>query len=195
MTWTDDARRSVAADGESVLALFPAAARHARTEGLDGERVRADLLVAIPGPVDEVARLVTLVYQRGDNVEKLAVLRALPDLDHSTGRRPPVGGALVDLLRDALRTNDTRLVGAALGRYGADHLEAPTWRQGVVKALFTGVPLDEVEELSTRSDATLRRMVADLVAERRAAGRDVPDDAWRVVDADAAEATVPGRAS
>lgn len=187
MTWTEDARKAVAADGDAIHALFPAAARRARVEGRDGEEVRTDLLLAVPGSVEEVARVVTAVYERGDTAERLAVLHALPDLDHPTGRRPPVGGALVHLLRDALRTNDTRLVAAALGRYAAVHLEAPTWRQGVVKAIFMGVPLSVVDELETRADDRLRRMVADFVAERRAAGRDVPDDVWRIVDPERVE--------
>ncbi len=181
MGWCDDARRAVAADGEAVLGLFPAAARHARAEGRDGTQVRGELLTALPGSAADVASLVTTLYRRGDAVEKHAVLVALPALDRHTAVREPLGGALVPLVLDALRTNDTRLVAAALGGYAAQHLDDAAWRQGVVKAIFTGVPLARVAGLEERTDDELRRMVRDLADERRAAGRDVPADARLVV--------------
>ncbi|MFQ6172100.1 EboA domain-containing protein [Oryzobacter sp. R7] len=181
MTWSEDARAAVAADGEAVLLLFPAAARHARAEGRDGEEVRAELLAAVRGGGEHVARIVTTVYQRGDAAEKHAVLTALPGLDRSTSLRDAVGDGLVPVVRDALRTNDTRLVAAALGPYAADHLDDPSWRQGVVKAIFMGIPLDGVADLDERTDDELRRMVRDLADERRAAGREVPADAVRLL--------------
>ena len=52
----------------------------------------------------------------------------------------------------------------------------PAWRQGVLKCLFTGVPLAAVDGLDRRADAELARMVAGYAAERRAAGRPVPAD-------------------
>ena len=181
MTWSDDARAAVAADGEAVVGLFPAAARHARAEGRDGETVRGELLAAVRGRADDVARLVTTVYQRGDAAEKHAVLTALPVLDRATSLRDAVGDSLVPVVRDALRTNDTRLVSAALGPYAADHLDDPSWRQGVVKAIFMGIPLDGVADVDERVDDELRRMVRDFAAERRAAGREVPEDARRLL--------------
>lgn len=183
MGWSEDARHVVAGDAEAVLALFPAAARHARAQGQDGEAVRVGLLEALPGDVDDVVRLVTLLYRRGDNAEKLAVLVALPALDRATGARAAVGDALLPIVRDALRTNDTRLVGRALGPYAAAHLDDSAWRQGVVKAIFTGIPLDAVADLERRADDELRRMVSDFIDERRAAGREVPADARRIVPA------------
>lgn len=184
MGWSDDARHVVATETDAVLGLFPAAARHARAEGRDGEAVRVELLEAVPGDVDAVVRVVTTLYRRGDSAEKHAVLSALTALDRATQRRAAVGDALLPLVRDALRTNDTRLVGAALGPYAAAHLDEAAWRQGVVKAIFMGIPLDVVADLDRRTDDELRRMVGDFVAERRAAGRDVPADARRILPAD-----------
>ncbi|RQX20640.1 sugar phosphate isomerase, partial [Micromonospora chalcea] len=99
---------------------------------------------------------------------KRAVLRALPLL--------PIGAECVPLLHDAIRTNDTRLVAAALGPY-ARHLEQPAWRQAVLKCVFTGVPLAVVDDLPERADGELARMLAAYAAERHAAGRTMPDDA------------------
>ena len=83
------------------------------------------------------------------------MLRALPLL--------PVGDAGVPLLHDAIRTNDTRLVAAALGPY-ARHLDDAAWRQAVLKCVFIGVPLAVVHDLDERADA-------ELAADARRAGR------------------------
>ena len=155
-----------------------------RAEGRDGQEVRAELLEAVPGEADAVARVATTLYQRGDSAEKQAVLAALPALDRPAPTRAAVGDALLPVVRDALRTNDTRLVAAALGPYAATHLDDAAWRQGVVKAIFMGIDLDAVADLEARTDDELRRMVRDYVAERRAAGREVPPDAWRILPAD-----------
>ena len=181
MTWTEEALRTVQEDASHVHVAFPGAARRARAEGVDGERLRIDLLLALPGDADAVAALVQEVYEHGDSAEKLAVLRALPELDHPTDRREAVGDRLLPVVRDALRTNDTRLVAAAMGPYARTHLEDTAWRQGVVKALFTGIPLAMVDGLDARRDDILVRMVSDFADERRAAGREVPADAWLVL--------------
>jgi hypothetical protein len=184
MGWSADARHVAALSPDAVLSLFPLAARHARAEGRDGEQVRVELLEAVPGDVDDVVRVATALYRRGDSGEKQAVLAALPALDRATDTRPAVGDALLPLVRDALRANETRLVGAALGPYAAAHLDQPSWRHGVMKAIFMGLPLDDVADLDARTDDELRRMVRDYVAERRAAGRDVPEDAWLILPSD-----------
>jgi hypothetical protein len=184
MGWSADARHVAALSPDAVLSLFPVAARHARAEGRDGEQVRVELLEVVPGDVDDVVGVATTLYRRGDSSEKAAVLAALPVLDRATETRHAVGDALVPLVQDALRANETRLVGAALGPYAAAHLDQPSWRQGVMKAIFMGLPLTEVAGLETRTDDELRRMVRDYVDERRAAGRDVPQDAWLVLSAD-----------
>ncbi|WP_243420521.1 EboA domain-containing protein [Micromonospora globispora] len=123
------------------------------------------LLTALPA--DHAAAAETL-YRHGDAAEKRAVLRALPML--------PIGAACVPLLHDAIRTNDTRLIAAALGPY-ARHLEQPAWRQAVLKCVFTGVPLAVVDDLDGRADGELAAMLAALAAERHAAGRTMPADA------------------
>ena len=143
-----------------------------------------ELLEAVPGDVEVVVRVATTLYRRGDSAEKRAVLSALAVLDRETPRRPAVGDALLPVVRDALRTNDTRLVAAALGPYAATHLDEAAWRQGVVKAIFMSIPLDGVADLGRRTDDELRRMVGDFVAERRAAGRDVPADALCILATD-----------
>ena len=145
--------------------------------------MRVELLRAVPGEVDDVVRVASTLYRSGDSAEKLPVLVALPELDRATATRPAVGDALVPLVLDALRANETSLVGAALGPYAAAHLDQASWRQAVMKAIFMGLPLGDVAGLRERTDDELRRMVRDYVAERRAARREVPADAWLVLSA------------
>ena len=166
-----------------IRTQFPAAAREiGRSPGSATEPgedrveddVRVRLLIALGrGLADDADGLSTEVhdlYRFGDADERRAVLLGLGHLADAIGDRA------VDLLQDALRTNDPRLVAAALGTY-AVRLEDAAWRQAVLKCLFVGVPLRLVAGLDVRVDDELRRMVADYAAERRAAGREVPADA------------------
>ncbi|MGV9846999.1 EboA domain-containing protein [Streptomyces fungicidicus] len=118
----------------------------------------------------------TRVYFQGTADERRAVLHALP---HLVPGRPDA----LPLVEDALRTNDTRLVAAALGPYAARHLDAHAWRHAVLKCLFTGVALDQVSDLARRArgDGELARMLGDYAAERTAADRPVPADLHRVL--------------
>ncbi|NEA41027.1 EboA domain-containing protein, partial [Streptomyces sp. SID11385] len=122
------------------------------------------------------------VYRHGTAAERRAVLTVLDTLVPDDSALP--------LVEDALRTNDTHLVAAALGPYAARHLDAHAWRHAVLKCLFTGVPVAAVHDLAhrARGDAELARMLGDFAAERTAAGRTVPQD-LRTVLAHAAAPT------
>lgn len=192
--WLADARRAIAADPAAIAGLFPAAGRRCGRGPLPAGAERGPLPPGRqPGPlpaagpgwtVDDAVRLLLLqalplrgaalaeqvraLYRYGDAAERRAVLRALPLLD--------IGDRAADLLRDAIRTNDPRLIAAAMGEY-ASHLDPEMWRQGVLKCVFMEIPLAAVAGLAGRADAELGRMLASLAAERRAAGRTMPADA------------------
>ncbi|PSL52285.1 sugar phosphate isomerase/epimerase [Saccharothrix carnea] len=184
--WLAEAERTVRADPVSIRTFFPAVGRAVGRQPLHGasdplgvvhgtvdDRARTTLLVALAattGP-DELAAELLSLYRFGDDAERRGVLRALA----SVGDKAPAAG--VDLVKDALRSNDTRLVAAALGPFAARHLDDHTWRHGVLKCLFLGIPLAAVAGLDRRVDAELERMVAAYADERRAAGRAVPQDA------------------
>ncbi|MDJ0462742.1 EboA domain-containing protein [Streptomyces sp. H27-C3] len=116
------------------------------------------------------------LYAHGTAAERRAVLLALPHLGG-------LGADALPLVEDALRTNDTRLVAAAVGPYAFEHLDQHAWRHAVLKCLFTGVPVAAVDGLALRAqaDSELARMLRDYAAERTAAGRPVPDDLHRVL--------------
>ncbi|MFI5673970.1 EboA domain-containing protein [Streptomyces cellulosae] len=133
--------------------------------------VRVLILHAARADADALTR----VYAQGTAAERRAVLYALPHLVS--------GPEALPLVEDALRTNDTRLLAAAVGPYAARHLPAHAWRHAVLKCLFTGVPVAEVADLDRRAhgDTELARMLGDYADERTAAGRAVPDDLHRVL--------------
>lgn len=171
--WLDDGLRRVAAEPGAIVREFAAAGRRSGRDPLPGwpdwtadEAARVLLLAALP-PAQTLTQVESL-YRYGDAAEKRAVLRALPEL--------PVGDGAVPLLHDAIRTNDTRLVAAALGGY-ARHLDQAAWRQAVLKCVFMGVPLAQVHDLNARADGELAIMLAGLAQERTAAGRELPADA------------------
>lgn len=180
----DERARQVAADPRRIRVLFPAAAREvARTPVStdpgaprleDDVRGRLlDVLAEALHDAEAVSAEVHDLYRFGDGDERRAVLRSL----HRLG----LGDRAEDLVHDALRTNDPRLVAAALGPYGATVLDDDAWRQGVLKCLFVGVPLAVVADLDRRLDDELAQMVASYAEEREAAGRDVPADARMIL--------------
>ncbi|MFJ8276894.1 EboA domain-containing protein [Streptomyces griseoviridis] len=149
------------------------------------DAVRVLILHAARAGTDALTR----VYSQGTAAERRAVLHALPHLVAGPDARP--------LVEDALRTNDTRLVAAAVGPYAARHLPPHLWRHAVLKCLFTGVPVTGIADLERRAhgDAELARMLGDHAAERTAAGRRVPEDLYRVLALTDPTATPPAQAA
>ncbi|WP_205710932.1 EboA domain-containing protein [Isoptericola sp. BMS4] len=198
--WLEQARADVARDPEAVTRAFAFAARKVGREPLRPENdpagvvhgtvddaARAELVVALAehhGDPDELADRLATLYHQGDAAERRGVLRGL---DALTGRGqvpPDVVAVGTELAEDALRANDQALVAAAVGPFGARHLDQHTWRHAVLKLVFLGVSLDAVAGLADRADGELARMAADFAAERRAAGRPVPADVGRLIPTD-----------
>lgn len=190
--WLDEALAG-AGDPAALRRAFPAVGRRLGRGPLDpaadpadphawtvDDAGRAALLRAAAGdpprPLDDLLRA---LYERGDSAERRGVLRALEVLPAAAA-----GTAGPALLRDALRTNDIRLVAAAAGgRAALAALTDAELAQALLKCLFVGVPLGPVAAVGGRVPPEAARMAADLVRERVAAGRDVPADAWLLLDA------------
>lgn len=179
-TWLDAAVAEARQGLPAWEARFAAAGRECGQEHADSVRV---LLLAEARPD---APALTRLYRQGTAAERRAVLLALRPL-----AVPPGDG--VPLVDDALRTNDSSLVAAAVGPYAGDHLGTHAWRHAVLKCLFTGVPVDAVGGLKSRAraDTELARMLRDYAAERSAAGRDIPQDLQRVLALTAEAPTAP----
>lgn len=181
--WLSAALERISGEPTVIRTLFPAVGRrcgHARIAPMwtCDDAARASLLTSLPLRGAELVGEVTELYRYGDAAEKRGVLRALWFLDTASG----IGTEALSLVHDALRTNDTRLIAAALGPYGANHLDVAAYRQGVLKCVFYGIPLSDIDGVRERADAELARMLVDYAHERIAAGRSVPSDVWPVID-------------
>jgi hypothetical protein len=198
-TWLAAACGEIAADPGAAVGRLARAGRavgrtplHPATDpagvlhGTRDDAARAQLVVALaaalPADGEALATLLTQTYQRGDTPERRGVLRGLDALTLALGDAlpPVVVAAGTALAADALRANDQSLVAAAVGPFAAAHLDDHAWRHAVLKLVFMGVSLDAVAGLDERADDELARMARDFAAERRAAGRTVPDDVARI---------------
>ncbi|RCW45775.1 hypothetical protein DFQ14_10276 [Halopolyspora algeriensis] len=193
--WLTAALDRTRQDRAAIGALFPAAGRRCgRGPLLDVESSRPPdprfrgwtvddaartlMMAALPLHGTDLGDEVAALYRYGDAAEKRGVLRGLGPLD-TDGK---LGDHALPLVHDGLRTNDTRLITAALASYGARYLQPAAYRQGVLKCVFLGIPLADIAGLDERADAELARMLTDYARERRAAGRDVPADVLGLVD-------------
>ena len=133
---------------------------------------RARLLRAVCAalPAADHVAVVTDVLRKGDNGERVALLRALPLL--------PDPERFCELAIDACRTNvvDVFAAIACDNPYPARYFPEPSFNQMVIKTLFLELPLARVHGWRERGNAELVRMAGDYEAERRAAGRLVPAD-------------------
>ncbi|SFD97438.1 hypothetical protein SAMN04487819_10627 [Actinopolyspora alba] len=190
--WLDEALTDIATGARAIGTLFPAAGRKCGRGPLvddaaesgtlrtwsSEDAVRALLLTALPSTGSELGTEISALYRYGDAAEKRGVLRGAGVLREEA----ELVDAGLPLVRDALRSNDTGLIAAGMAEFGARHLDAPAYRQGVLKCVFLGIPLRDVSGVPERADAELARMLTDYARERSAAGREIPNDVWLVVD-------------
>lgn len=93
----------------------------------------------------------------------------------------PVPERLLGCAREAVRSSVQPLFEAMACRnpYPADHFDEAAYNQMVVKCVFSGVPIETIAGLDERRNDELVRMLQDLVSERHAAGRAVPEPVHR----------------
>ena len=184
LAWLRESVAAIEADPAAVRSRFPMAGRKVGRAPLDPDASPDDVHA---WTIDDAARTLMLIalgdrvedelpelYRFGDAAERRGLLRALPYL--------PVGDRALGIVDDAIRTNDTRLVAAALGPYATQHLDDAAYDQAVLKCVFIGVPIAPLDGLPGRATAETARMLAAFVHERVAAGRDIPAEVWDVID-------------
>jgi hypothetical protein len=116
--------------------------------------------------VDDIACLL----RRAELGEQQSILRVLGCL--------PTPERFVELAVDACRTNAQPVFAAIAcdNGYPAAYFAQSSFNQMVLKAVFIGISARRVLGLARRVNPELIRMVRDYAAERRAAGRSIPDD-------------------
>jgi hypothetical protein len=181
--WLREAVAEIEADPAAIRTRFPMAGRKLGRGPLDPDADPDDVHA---WTIDDAARTLMLIalgdhseelpdlYRFGDAAERRGLLRALPYLR--------IGADAMAIVDDAIRTNDTRLVAAALGPWATRHLDDAAYDQAVLKCVFIGVPIAPLDGLPARATPETARMLAAFVHERVAAGRDVPAEVWDVID-------------
>jgi len=115
------------------------------------------------------------LYYRGDNQEKQAVLQTLIFL--------PDSKRFLHLAVEGGRTNvmDVFYAIACDNAFAWAHFTDLQFNQMVLKALFTGTPIERILGWKKRNNSELLRMANDYAAERRAANREVPDGIQKII--------------
>jgi hypothetical protein len=184
LSWLREAASDVAGEPAAIRTLFPTVGRNVGREPLDPAADPGDVHA---WTIDDAARAVLLVelgptidaelddlYRYGDAAERRGILRALPYL--------PIEDRAIGVVEDAIRSNDTRLIAAALGPYATWYLDDAAYDQATLKCVFCEVPIAPLDGLPGRATEDGARMLAAFVHERIAAGRDVPGEVWAVID-------------
>lgn len=198
--WLEVVAAEIADDPSRIVRHFPAVGRKVGREPLHEDDpqalrgsiddvARARLVEALIDNVDATTAAGVLVdlYRHGDDAERRGVLRGLAAVDADSAVRTAdeettLAKAGIDLVNDALRTNDPRLVAAAMGDFAARHLPAVDWRGGVLKCLFMQIPLRAVSAIEERRDDDLKVQAQNLADERRAAGRVLSPDLTALIN-------------
>lgn len=136
----------------------------------DAARAAVVLCVFERAALDSAVTAYGQWLRRGEQGEQESLLRMLPLLPEPT--------ALISHAVEACRTNSEVVFRAiACGNpFPAAHFPDDNFNQLVLKAVFMGVPVSEIEGLAGRVTHELLRMADDFAAERTAAARPVPTD-------------------
>jgi hypothetical protein len=179
------------------------AARLARAFGLAGRRIgRDDLAISDEEgaaarrlrpqwqpegwSADEAARVALLLAtHRGDDaafaarIDRLAATAGVTELAAVLKGFAvfPAPQALYGRAREGVRSAITPVLAAIACRnpYPFDYFDDNAWSQMVVKCVFSGIAIDTIVGLEERRNPEVVQMLRDLVSERHAAGRTLPD--------------------
>jgi len=139
---------------------------------------RALLLHAIAQAAPQkLEEAVTVAYENGDALEKLAVIRSLALL--------PQAERFTRLALDAGRSNEVDLVYALAcnNPFPAHHYDELAWNKLYMKAAFMGLPLLQIVGLAQRQNPELSRMALHYVEQQESATRSFPAALWLAIAA------------
>ncbi len=138
---------------------------------------RTLLLLALPNEnADVYLQTLEQLFNAADMGELIALYQALPLLTHPE--------KLQKRAAEGVRSNMVAVFNAiALNNpYPSQYLDNLAWNQMVVKTLFVGSPLNQIQGLQQRANPQLSQMLTDYASERQAAKRTVPPEIWELVE-------------
>lgn len=183
--WWQQARERLeqSPDANTAAILGSQCKRHLREQapGDSGwssvQLARALLLATVleHQPGDARRPLLEQLFQWGDDQEKIALLKALDDLDSH--------GACLELALLAGRTSNPQVFAALVldNPYPSRHYAERAFHQLVLKALGMGLDAGRVHGLAQRQGVTLNQLALDLMDEQLAAERPVSPSLPRLI--------------
>src|SRR5262245_40258587 len=147
------------------------------------EAARVALLLATwRGDAEAFAARINRLCVTGELTEHVACLKGFAVF--------PTPERLLGRAREAVRSSVQPVFEAVacFNPYPADWFDEVAFNLMVVKCVFSGVPIGAIVGLDARRNDNRVRMLRDLVSERHAAGRTVPDAVHRWIAGTAAEA-------
>lgn len=128
-------------------------------------------LLQLPANDDEITYVKTIsqLFRAGELNELVALYSALPVLAFPEAWRFQA--------TEGIRNNIADVQSAIMlhNPYPADYLDEAAWNQLIMKAFFTDKDVTQIIGLTERRNAHLAQILADYAAERRAAGRMLPN--------------------
>lgn len=123
-------------------------------------------------------QLFQLSYRYGDGGERASLIKGLALMQLSSDS--------TNFVIDVARTNSLELFSALVHKnpWPTIFFPEPAFNQLVLKSLFMGFNLVNVEGLRSARNPDLGRMTADYVQERIDAVREIPGSIWLAVDVD-----------
>lgn len=123
-------------------------------------------------PIDDQTAYVNTIsqlFKAGELNELVALYSALPVLAYPEAWRFQA--------TEGIRNNIADVQSAIMlhNPYPADYFDEAAWNQLVLKAFFTDKDVTQITGLNERKNARLAQTLADYAAERRAAGRSLPN--------------------
>lgn len=163
--------------GHQDLAAADAARPGWRPAGLSTDQAaRLLLLLSAPGDGKMLARRLDALCAAADVGELTAWYRGLPLYPDPARHAARAAEGLRSTMRSVFEAV------AHHNPYPAEALDIGAFNQMVLKAVFVGSALAPIVGLEQRANPDLGRMLRDYAAERRAAGRSVPEDLWGCLD-------------
>lgn len=137
---------------------------------------RTLILLSIAGhSKDDFLDKLEKAFISSDMGEAVALYQCLPVL--------PYPEELQARAAEGIRSNMTSVFNAVAlhNPYPADYFDDRAWNQVVLKALFVGSPLYQIQGVDRRSNNELAQMLVEYAHERWSAGRPVSPELWRPV--------------
>lgn len=141
------------------------------------QAARTLLLLALPqNNAQEYVKTLEQVFITADMGELVALYQALPLLPYPQQFRARAA--------EGLRSNIVAVFNAIALRnpYPQEYFDDLAWNQMVLKALFVGSPVHQIQGLGDRANPQLGQMLTDYAKERLAANRSVSPELWQLVE-------------